>query len=46
MLLALLLFLLGLGGLYLGGKWLVKGAARLASSFGVSSLVIGLTVVA
>jgi len=37
---------LGLAGLFFGGNWLVKGASRLASSFGVSSLVIGLTVVA
>lgn len=37
---------LGLIGLFLGGNWLVKGAARLASSFGVSALVIGITIVA
>lgn len=38
--------LIGLVGLFFGGNWLVKGAGRLASSFGVSPLVIGLTVVA
>lgn len=32
--------------LYFGAEWLVKGAAVLASRLGVSSLVIGLTVVA
>src|SRR5687768_16434139 len=37
---------LGLLGLFYGGNWLVQGASRLASSFGVSTLVIGLTVVA
>ena len=42
-----LLMLLG-GGvlLYFGAGWLVGGAAGLARSFGVSSLLIGLTVVA
>lgn len=32
--------------LYLGAELLVKGAARLAASFGVSLLFVGLTVVA
>lgn len=42
-----LLRLLGGGGLlYFGASWLVGGAAGLARSFGVSSLLIGLTVVA
>lgn len=36
---------LGLFGLFFGGDFLVKGASRLALSFGVSSLIIGLTVV-
>lgn len=31
--------------LYLGAEWLVKGASRLALSFGVKPLIIGLTVV-
>ncbi len=35
----------GLAGLFFGGEWLVKGASRLAASFGISALVIGLTVV-
>jgi cation:H+ antiporter len=37
---------LGVIGLFVGGQWLVKSAARLASSFGASVLVIGLTIVA
>jgi cation:H+ antiporter len=39
--------LLILGGalLYFGAEWLVKGAAGLATALGVSSLVVGLTVV-
>lgn len=37
---------IGLLGLYFGGEWLVKGASRLAASFGVSPLIIGLTIVA
>ncbi len=41
----LLWLLLGLGGLYLGAEWLVRGSARLASALGVRPLVIGLTVV-
>lgn len=41
-----LLFVLGLGFLIAGGELLVRGASRLAAAFGVSPLVIGLTVVA
>lgn len=37
--------LIGLGALYLGAEWLVRGAARLASSLGMRPLVIGITVV-
>ena len=40
------MFILGLGALVLGAESLVRGASRLASTFGVSPLVIGLTVVA
>lgn len=36
----------GLIALFLGGEWLVKGAARLARSLGVSPTIIGLTIVA
>jgi cation:H+ antiporter len=44
--LTIVLFCVGLALLVLGADWLVKGAARLAAAAGVSSLVIGLTVVA
>lgn len=40
------LFALGLLLLYFGAEGLVKGAGRLARSFGISSVVVGLTVVA
>ncbi len=36
----------GLLLLYFGAEWLVAGAARLAESFGIAPLVVGLTVVA
>lgn len=38
--------LLGLVLLYFGAEWLVRGSASLALRFGLSSLVVGLTVVA
>src|SRR5688572_14200836 len=41
-----LLFFAGLGLLVLGANWLVTGASAVAAAAGVSSLVIGLTVVA
>ncbi len=41
----LVLFTFGLGLLVLGAEWLVRGAARLAATAGMSSLMIGLTVV-
>jgi cation:H+ antiporter len=46
MLLNLLGLLVGLAGLYFGGEWLVSGASRLARSLGISTLIVGLTVVA
>ncbi len=46
MLLDIVFVLLGLVGLFFGGEWLVRGASRLAASFGVEPLIIGLTVVA
>jgi cation:H+ antiporter len=43
----MVLFLLaGLVLLYFGAEWLVKGSSRIALRHGVSSLVVGLTVVA
>lgn len=40
-----LLLVGGIGILYFGAEWLVRGAARLAASLGVSPIVVGLTVV-
>jgi cation:H+ antiporter len=40
-----LLLLTGVGALYFGAEWLVRGAARLAAHLGVSPIVVGLTVV-
>jgi cation:H+ antiporter len=40
------LILLGLIGLVLGARWLIDGAEFIARSFGISELVIGLTLVA
>ena len=41
----ILLFVGGVGVLYFGAEWLVRGSARLAASLGVSAIVVGLTVV-
>ena len=41
----ILLFIGGMGVLYFGAEWLVRGSARLATSLGVSPIVLGLTVV-
>jgi cation:H+ antiporter len=41
-----LLFAAGLVGLVLGANLLVRGASKLALSFGISPLVVGLTIVA
>jgi cation:H+ antiporter len=46
MLLQIGLFIVGIVILYFGAEWLVRGASRLARSFGMSALVVGLTVVA
>ncbi len=45
MTLQLLLLLGGLAALYFGADWMVRGAARLERSLGLSPIVIGLTVV-
>jgi len=42
----LLLFVAGLAALVLGASLLVRGASKLALSFGISPLVVGLTIVA
>ncbi|MBM4460866.1 MAG: calcium/sodium antiporter [Chloroflexi bacterium] len=44
--LTLVLFIIGLGILIIGAELLVRGASRLAVGFGISPLVVGLTVVA
>lgn len=43
---SVLMIVVGLGGLTLGGKWIVDAAVALATALGVSQAVIGLTVVA
>ncbi|MBT8405461.1 MAG: calcium:sodium antiporter, partial [Gemmatimonadetes bacterium] len=40
-----LLLAMGVGVLYFGAEWLVRGATRLASALGVPPIVVGLTVV-
>lgn len=35
----------GIGVLYFGAEWLVRGAAHMAASLGISPIVVGLTVV-
>jgi len=42
----IMMFLLGLVALVFGAELLVRGASKLATTFGVSPLVVGLTVVA
>jgi cation:H+ antiporter len=42
----LVLLITGLGILILGAEWLVRGASSIAQRFGISSLVVGLTIVA
>ena len=46
MILDIVLFVIGLLVIYFGAEWLVKGSSRLAAGFGLSPMVIGLTVVA
>ena len=38
--------LIGIGGLFFGGKWIVEGAGQIASDLNLSESVIGLTIVA
>jgi cation:H+ antiporter len=45
-LLDMLLALCGIGILYWGAGWLIRGSAQIARAFGVKPLVVGLTVVA
>ena len=41
-----LMTFVGIVGLALGGQWVVNGAVKIASSFGLSEALIGLTIVA
>jgi|JI8StandDraft_1071087.scaffolds.fasta_scaffold34912_3 cation:H+ antiporter len=43
---ACILFIIGLAVLVYGAQWLVSGASHIAKKLGVSSLIIGLTIVA
>lgn len=45
MTLMVLLLMGGFGALYFGAEWMVRGAARMEHSLGLSPIVIGLTVV-
>lgn len=42
----IVLFILGLGILYLGADWLIDGSSEVAKKFGIRPLIIGLTIVA
>jgi cation:H+ antiporter len=44
--LSILMIILGITGLTLGGRWIVDGAIEIATFFGISESLIGLTVVA
>lgn len=46
MILSVLYFIIGITLIILGADWLTKGASALARRFGISELVIGLTIVA
>ncbi len=46
MAISLLLVVVGLVGLTLGGQWIVNGAVKLATGFGMSEALVGLTIVA
>lgn len=43
---SVLYIVLGIAGLFFGGKWVVDGAKEIASVFGMSEKLIGLTIVA
>lgn len=46
MLLDLLTILLGLASLFVGGELLIRSSSRLATAFGIPTLIVGLTIVA
>jgi cation:H+ antiporter len=39
------ILVVGIGVLYFGAEWLVRGSARMATALGISPIVVGLTVV-
>ncbi len=43
---SILMIVAGIGGLVLGGKWIVDGATKLASMLGMGEAIISLTIVA
>jgi len=43
---SILLILAGIVGLFFGGRWIVDGATKIATDFGVSQSTIGLTLIA
>jgi cation:H+ antiporter len=43
---SILYILIGIMGLYFGGEWVVSGAITLATQFGLSESLVGLTIVA
>ena len=43
---SVIFIILGIAGLAVGGKWIVDGAVHIATIFGVSQSLIGLTIVA
>lgn len=43
---SILLIIAGIGGLVLGGRWIVDGATKLASMLGMGEAIISLTIVA
>jgi cation:H+ antiporter len=43
---AVLWFILGIGGLFIGGRWIVNSAATIAERLGFSEAFIGLTILA
>lgn len=43
---SLVMILAGVTGLYFGGTWVVDGAVAIASKFGMSSALVGITIIA
>jgi cation:H+ antiporter len=43
---SVLLILAGIVGLYFGGKWVVEGSVYIATEFGISKALVGITMVA